>query len=252
MDAIGNKKTDRKVAMTNNSDATSYDALQDLQLKSLLGAQQDVWRVFRIMAEFVDGFTVMAKQQNLVSVFGSARIKPGSQYYELAVQVGKELVKRGFNVLTGGGPGVMEAANKGAQEGGGASVGVNIELPHEQNSNPFIDRGRLITFRHFFVRKVMFVKYAHGFIVLPGGFGTMDELFEALTLVQTRKTKPFPVVLIGKDYWKGLIEWIETRMISDGMVSPSDLDLFYLTDDPKEAASLIVEFYKKHETIMNF
>ncbi len=238
--------------MTNNSNASSYDEMQDMQLKSLLGAQQDIWRVFRIMAEFVDGFTVMANQKNLVSVFGSARIKPGSQYYDLAVQVGKELVKRGFNVLTGGGPGVMEAANKGAQEGGGASVGVNIELPHEQSSNPFIDKGRLITFRHFFVRKVMFVKYAHGFIVLPGGFGTMDELFEALTLVQTKKTKPFPIVLIGKDYWKGLLEWIKVRMISDGMASPSDLDLFFLTDDPKEAASLVDEFYKKHATIMNF
>jgi uncharacterized protein (TIGR00730 family) len=238
--------------MENNKDASSYDELQDSQLKSLVGAQQDVWRVFRIMAEFVDGFTVMAKQENLVSVFGSARIKPGTQYYELGMQVGKELVKRGFNVLTGGGPGVMEAANKGAQEGGGGSVGVNIELPHEQSSNPFIDRGKLITFRHFFVRKVMFVKYAHGFIVLPGGFGTMDELFEALTLVQTKKTKPFPIVLLGKEYWKGLLEWIKTRMISDGMVSPSDLDLFFLTDDPKEAASLVEEFYKKHETIMNF
>ncbi len=238
--------------MQNNNDATSYDEFQDSQLKALLGAQQDVWRVFRIMAEFVDGFTVMAKQENLVSVFGSARIKPGTRYYELAVQVGKELVKRGFNVLTGGGPGVMEAANKGAQEGGGASVGVNIELPHEQSSNPFIDKGRLITFRHFFVRKVMFVKYAHGFIVLPGGFGTMDELFEALTLVQTKKTKPFPIVLIGKDYWKGLIGWIKSQMINDGMVSPSDLDLFFLTDDPAEAAALVEEFYKKHETIMNF
>ena len=238
--------------MQNNSDASTYDELQDSQLKSLLGAQQDVWRVFRIMAEFVDGFTVMAKQENLVSVFGSARTKPGTRYYELGVQVGKELVKRGFNVLTGGGPGVMEAANKGAQEGGGVSVGVNIELPHEQNSNPFIDRGRLITFRHFFVRKVMFVKYAHGFIVLPGGFGTMDELFEALTLVQTKKTKPFPIVLLGKDYWKGLIDWIKTRMITDGTVSPADLDLFFLTDDPKEAAALVEEFYKKHETVMNF
>ncbi|HTP14158.1 MAG TPA: TIGR00730 family Rossman fold protein [Bacteroidota bacterium] len=238
--------------MQNNSSASSYDEFQDSQLRTLLDAQQDVWRVFRIMAEFVDGYTVMAKQEHLVSVFGSARIQPGTRYYELAVQVGKELVKRGFNVLTGGGPGVMEAANKGAQEGGGASVGVNIELPHEQSSNPFIDKGRLITFRHFFVRKVMFVKYAHGFIVLPGGFGTMDELFEALTLVQTKKTKPFPIVLLGKEYWKGLIDWIKSRMITDGMVSPSDLDLFFLTDEPAEAAALVEEFYKKHETVVNF
>jgi hypothetical protein len=218
----------------------------------LLNAQQDVWRVFQIMAEFVDGFTLMSKQENLVSVFGSARVKPGAKYYEMGVEVGKELVKRGYNVLTGGGPGVMEAANKGAKDGGGASVGVNIELPHEQSSNPFIDRGRLATFRHFFVRKVMFVKYAHGFVVLPGGFGTMDELFEALTLVQTKKTRPFPIVLMGTDYWKGLVDWIKTRMISDGMISAADLDLFLVTDDPKEAAGLVDEFYKRHERLINF
>jgi uncharacterized protein (TIGR00730 family) len=238
--------------MEKNIDPSSYDVKQDFQLKSLMRAQQDVWRVFQIMAEFVDGFTMMAKQENLVSVFGSARIKPGSKYYEMGIEVGKELVKRGFNVLTGGGPGVMEAANKGAKKEGGASVGVNIELPHEQSSNPYIDRGRLQTFRHFFVRKVMFVKYAHGFIVLPGGFGTMDELFEALTLVQTKKTRPFPIVLMGTDYWKGLIDWIKTRMISEGMVSPGDLDLFLVTDDPKEAASLVEQFYKKHESLINF
>jgi uncharacterized protein (TIGR00730 family) len=238
--------------MTNVIDPTSYDRHQDSQLSSLLNAQQDIWRVFQIMAEFVDGFTLMAKQGRLVSVFGSARTKPGSRYYELGVQVGKALVKRGFNVLTGGGPGVMEAANKGAKDGGGASVGVNIELPHEQSSNPYIDRGRLLTFRHFFVRKVMFVKYAHGFVVLPGGFGTMDELFEALTLVQTKKTKAFPIVLMGTEYWGGLIDWIKTTMVSNGMVSPPDLDLFLLTDDPEEAAGLVDEFYKKHETVMNF
>ncbi len=238
--------------MEKKVDPSSYDLHQDFQLKSLMSAQQDVWRVFQIMAEFVDGFTIMARQQNLVSVFGSARTKPGSKYYEMGIEVGKELVKRGFNVLTGGGPGVMEAANKGAQEGGGGSVGVNIELPHEQSSNPYIDRGRLLTFRHFFVRKVMFVKYAHGFVVLPGGFGTMDELFEALTLVQTKKTRPFPIVLMGTEYWKGLVDWIKTRMISDGMVSPGDLDLFLLTDDPKEAAGLVEQFYKRHERLINF
>jgi uncharacterized protein (TIGR00730 family) len=238
--------------MENNIDPSSYDVQQDSQLKSLMRAQQDVWRVFQIMAEFVDGFTMMAKQENLVSVFGSARIKPGSKYYEMGVEVGKELVKKGFNVLTGGGPGVMEAANKGAKKEGGASVGVNIELPHEQSSNPYIDRGRLQTFRHFFVRKVMFVKYAHGFVVLPGGFGTMDEFFEALTLVQTKKTRPFPIVLMGTEYWKGLVDWIKTRMISEGMVSPGDLDLFLVTDDPKEAAGLVEQFYKKHESLINF
>lgn len=238
--------------MQKNGDPSHYDRQQDYQLKALLNAQQDVWRVFQIMSEFVDGFTMMAKQRNLVSVFGSARTKPGTKYYDLGIEVAKELVKRGLNVLTGGGPGVMEAANKGAQQHGGASVGVNIELPHEQSANPFIDRGRLLTFRHFFVRKVMFVKYAHGFIVLPGGFGTLDELFEALTLVQTKKTKPFPVVLMGKDYWDGLVGWIKTRMLDEGMISADDLDLFLVTDDPAEAASLVSEFYRKHERMMNF
>ncbi len=231
---------------------TQHDVIQDRQLAELLKEQQDVWRVFRIMAEFVEGFTMMSKQHNLVSIFGSARVKPGSLYYELAVQVARELVKRGFNVLTGGGPGVMEAGNKGAQEMGGDSVGVNIELPFEQGSNPHIDRGRLLTFRHFFVRKVMFVKYAHGFVVLPGGFGTLDELCEALTLVQTQKTKPFPIVLMGTEYWKGFVEWIKTSMLSAGMISAGDLDLFFVTDDPVEAAELISEFYNKHERMTNF
>jgi hypothetical protein len=231
---------------------TQHDEMQDRQLAELLKEQQDVWRVFRIMAEFVEGFTMMSKQHNLVSIFGSARVKPGSLYYELAVQVARELVKRGFNVLTGGGPGVMEAGNKGAQEMGGDSVGVNIELPFEQGSNPHIDRGRLLTFRHFFVRKVMFVKYAHGFVVLPGGFGTLDELCEALTLVQTHKTKPFPIVLMGTEYWKGFVEWIKSSMLSTGMISPGDLDLFFVTDDPAEAAELISEFYNKHERMTNF
>ena len=238
--------------MKKRKDPSSYDRRQDFQLQSLLAAQQDVWRVFQIMSEFVDGFTMMAKQENLVSIFGSARTRPGSKGYEMGVQVAKELVKRGFNVLTGGGPGIMEAANKGAMEQGGASVGVNIELPHEQSSNPYVDRGRVQTFRHFFVRKVMFVKYAHGFVVLPGCFGTMDELFEAITLVQTKKTRPFPIVLMGKEFWKGLVDWIRTRMLKDGMISEGDLDLFYLTDDPAEAAGLVKEFYKKHERLINF
>ena len=172
---------------------SGYDEVQDIHLQELLDAQQDVWRVFRIMSEFVDGFTMMSKQKNLVSIFGSARVQPGSRYYELTVRVAKELVKRGFNVLTGAGPGIMEAGNKGTQEAKGNSAGVGIELPHEQNTNPYIDKGRLVMFRHFFVRKVMFVKYAHGFVVMPGGFGTLDELFEAITLVQTKKTAVFPI-----------------------------------------------------------
>ena len=172
---------------------SGYDEVQDIHLQELLDAQQDVWRVFRIMSEFVEGFTMMSKQKNLVSIFGSARVQPGSLYYELTVRVAKELVKKGFNVLTGAGPGIMEAGNKGTQEAKGNSAGVGIELPHEQDTNPYIDHGRLVMFRHFFVRKVMFVKYAHGFVVMPGGFGTLDELFEAITLVQTKKTSVFPI-----------------------------------------------------------
>lgn len=231
---------------------SEYDALQDAQLKYLTDAQQDFWRLFRIMAEFVEGFTLMANQKNLVSIFGSARLKPGSKYYELAVTVAKELVKNGFNVLTGGGPGIMEAGNKGAQEAKGASVGINIDLPFEQQSNPYVDKNRLATFRHFFVRKVMFVKYAHGFIVLPGGFGTLDEFFEAITLIQTKKTKPFPVVLMGTEYWAGLVKWIKETMLPAGMIAKADLDLFYQTDDPKEATRIIADFYKKTVTITNF
>jgi uncharacterized protein (TIGR00730 family) len=231
---------------------TDHDVRQDQQLKGLLSAQEDVWRVFRIMAEFVEGFSMMSRQKNLVSVFGSARLKPGHPYYQLAVQVSKELVKQGFNVLTGGGPGIMEAANKGAQEQKGASVGVAIELPLEECSNKFIDKDRLQTFRHFFVRKVMFLKYAHGFVVMPGGFGTLDELFEAITLVQTKKTDPFPIVLIGSDYWKGLVDWIKTVVMNEKVISPDDLDLFHVTDDPVEAAKIIADFYKKHVMRTNF
>ena len=231
---------------------SGYDEVQDLHMHELMDAQQDVWRVFRIMAEFVDGFTMMSKQKNLVSIFGSARVQPGSRYYELTVQVAKELVKRGFNVPTGAGPGIMEAGNKGAQEAKGNSAGVGIELPHEQDTNPYIDRGRLVMFRHFFVRKVMFVKYAHGFVVMPGGFGTLDELFEAITLVQTKKTSVFPIVLLGTDYWKGLLDWMGKRLLQDGMISPEDLDLFYLTDDPVQAAEYIAEFYKKERVLKNF
>ncbi len=236
----------------NNGNRTGYDERQDHQLKGLLSAQEDIWRVFRVMAELVEGFSMMSQQKNLVSVFGSARTKSDHPYYQLGVQVSKELVKQGFNILTGGGPGLMEAANKGAQEQRGASVGVAIELPQEQYSNDYIDKGRLQSFRHFFVRKVMFVKYAHGFVVMPGGFGTLDELFEAITLVQTTKTEPFPIVLMGSDYWKGLVDWIKTTLIKEKMISPEDLNLFHVTDDPVEAAKIIADFYKKRVMTTNF
>ncbi|HTP79875.1 MAG TPA: TIGR00730 family Rossman fold protein [Bacteroidota bacterium] len=238
--------------MNNDNNRTSYDDFQDTQLRKILGTQEDIWRVFRIIAEFVEGFTMMSQQEHLVTIFGSARTHSGTQYYDMAVNVARELVKRGFNIMTGGGPGIMEAGNRGAQAQGGASVGVNIDLPHEQQSNPHVDKNRMIRFRHFFVRKVMFVKYAHGFVVLPGGFGTLDEFFESITLIQTHKVRPFPVVLMGKEYWKGLIEWIRGPMLSAGMISEEDLDLFYITDDPAEAAERIAEFDRKHPAVTNF
>ncbi len=177
---------------------------------------------------------------------------PGHRHYELGERVAQELVKRGFNILTGGGPGVMEAANKGAQDQGGGSVGANIELPHEQSSNPYIDKLRLVTFRHFFVRKVMFVKYAHGFIVLPGGFGTLDEFFEAVTLIQTKKTSAFPVILMGSEYWSGMINWIKDTVLPSGNISSDDLNLFRIEDDPAKAAEIIDNFYRIHKMVTNF
>jgi hypothetical protein len=231
---------------------SSHDLIQDEKLRALSDVQQDFWRLFRILAEFVEGFSIMSQQKRLVTIFGSARMKPGTPYYELAVKVAKELVKRGFNILTGGGPGIMEAGNKGGQEAGGASVGANIDLPFEQTSNPYIDRGRLITFKHFFVRKVMFVKYAHGFVVLPGGFGTLDEFFEAITLIQTEKTKPFPVILMGSEYWKGLLDWMQGTLVKEGAISKDDLELFHVTDDPAEAANIVAEFYKESTVVTNF
>ncbi len=238
--------------MDRASAPSEYDERQDLLLRKLVETQEDFWRIFRIMAEFVEGFSLMTPQRNLVSVFGSARVKPGTPYYDMGVQVAKELAAVGFNVLTGGGPGIMEAANRGAQEAGAASVGVNIELPFEQKANPYVDKKRLMNFQHFFVRKVMFVKYAHGFIVLPGGFGTLDEFFEAVTLIQTGKTKRFPVILMGRDYWGGMLEWIKSRLLADGMISKEDLGLFHMTDDPKEAARIIQEFYQKQTVLTNF
>jgi hypothetical protein len=236
----------------NERNRSEYDAQQDVQLRTLMATQQDIWRVFRIMAEFVEGFTVMSRQEKLVSIFGSARTKPGDPSYETAVAVAQELVKRGFNVLTGGGPGIMEAGNKGARLAKGGSAGVTIELPHEEGANEYIDRDKLAKFRHFFVRKVMFVKYAHGFVVLPGGFGTLDEFFEAVTLIQTNKTRAFPVVLMGREYWTGLLDWIRGTVLPMGMISAKDLDLYSLTDDPAEAAELIHKFYETHPVAMNF
>lgn len=213
---------------------------------------RDMWRVFRIMGEFVEGFEKLSSLGPCVSVFGSARTPADHPYYQLGVEVGRLLVDRGFGVITGGGPGIMEAANRGAREAGGASVGLNIVIPHEQESNPFVDRQHSIDFDFFFVRKVMFVKYAQGFIVLPGGFGTMDELFESLTLIQTGKSTRFPIVLLGVDYWQGLMDWLKDQALGSGNISADDPDLFTLTDDPSEAVAIIDSFYREHALTPNF
>ncbi|MFF4774012.1 TIGR00730 family Rossman fold protein [Microtetraspora fusca] len=197
----------------------------------------DPWRVLRIQSEFVEGFGALAELPPAVTVFGSSRTDPDSKEYELGVRLGRSLAEAGFAVITGGGPGVMEAANKGALESGGVSVGLGIELPHEQHMNEYVDLG--VEFRYFFVRKTMFVKYSSGFVTLPGGFGTLDELFEALTLVQTRKVTSFPVILMGIEFWTPLIDWIRTSLVSSGKVSPEDVDLIRLTDDPDEAVEII-------------
>jgi len=199
----------------------------------------DAWLVMRIQSEFVEGFGALAEVGPAISVFGSARTRPGDRYYELAVEVGRGLAEAGFAVITGGGPGSMDGANRGANEMGGLSIGLGIELPFEQGMNDFVDLG--VNFRYFFARKTMFVKYAQGFIVLPGGFGTFDELFEALTLVQTHKVTEFPIVLIGSDFWRGLLDWIGGIVLDQGTISPKDLDLLRLVDEPSEAVAIMVE-----------
>src|SRR5688572_5117016 len=204
----------------------------------------DAWRVFRIMGEFVEGFDTLARVGPAVSVFGSARTKPDDPYYQAAEEVARRLAQAGFAVITGGGPGIMEAANKGAIEAGGDSVGCNIELPFEQGMNAYVRTA--INFRYFFVRKTMFVKYAEAFVIFPGGFGTMDELFEALTLIQTGKVRDFPVVLFGKPYWQGLLDWIRNTMVATGKVSPVDLDLMVATDSPEDAVKVIVDCFEAH------
>ncbi len=200
---------------------------------------QDTWRVFRIMAEFVEGFEMMHEIGPAVTVFGSARSEIGSPHYEMAREVGRELVGQGFTVITGAGPGAMEAANRGAQEAGGVSIGLNIDLPHEQKPNPYLTD--IVSFRYFFVRKVMFLKYALGTVILPGGYGTMDELFEFMTLLQTERAPAVPAVLMGKDYWKGLADWLRGTMLGAGYINPADIDIFFQTDDPAEAAAYIRE-----------
>ena len=199
--------------------------------------ETDTWRTLRIMSEFVEGFDALAELGPAITVFGSARVTEGDPAYTMAREIGRLLALEGYAVITGGGPGVMEAANRGCQEGGGLSVGCNIELPHEQSINDYVDLG--VEFRYFFARKTMFVKYADAFVILPGGYGTMDELFEALTLIQTGKIRHFPVVLVGTAFFAGFFEWIRSKLLGEGMISPGDLDLIQVTDDPKEVVSII-------------
>lgn len=211
------------------------------------------WQIFKIMAEFVEGFDTLNKIGPCISIFGSARTKPGNPYYELTTEVAKSLAEEGFGIITGGGPGTMEAANKGAQMAGGRSVGVNIVLPHEQHINPYIDNDKAINFDYFFVRKVMFTKYSQGFVMMPGGFGTMDEFTEVATLIQTKKMVETPMVLVGKEYWQGLLDWMKTVMCEGQKnINPEDLNLLHLFDTPEEVVSYFKEFYTKNPLRPNF
>ena len=213
----------------------------------------DSWAIFKIMSEFVNGFEAMGRMGPCVSIFGSARTNPEDKYYKLAESVAHKITKSGYGIITGGGPGIMEAGNKGAFHGGGTSVGLNIDLPFEQHFNPYIDADKNIQFDYFFVRKVMFVKYSQGFVVMPGGFGTLDELFEALTLIQTKKIGKFPIILVGTEFWSGLIDWIKNTMLDQfHNVSPEDLNIIKVVDTEDEVVAILDTFYKKYSLSPNF
>ena len=212
----------------------------------------DSWAIFKIMSEFVNGYEAMGRIGPCVSIFGSARTQPEDKYYLLAEKIAYKISKAGYGVITGGGPGIMEAGNKGAKEGGGKSIGLNIELPFEQHFNPYIDKSYSMDFDYFFVRKVMFVKYSQGFIVLPGGFGTLDELSEALTLIQTHKIGRFPIVLVGSEFWSGLLDWFSNTLLKNGLIAEGDLSLFRIVDSADEAVAHIKAFYDKYSVSVNF
>lgn len=213
----------------------------------------DSWAIFKIMGEFVTGYEKLSQIGPCVSIFGSARTKPGQKYYKLTEEVAKKIVEAGYGVITGGGPGIMEAGNKGAHLGGGTSVGLNIELPFEQHDNPYIDSDKSLDFDYFFVRKVMFVKYSQGFVVMPGGFGTLDELFEAITLIQTKKIELFPIILVGRKFWEGLFDWIKEALLErNGNISPKDLDLIHIVDTADEVIYILDSFYKEFDLSPNF
>ncbi|MCX7547747.1 TIGR00730 family Rossman fold protein [Xanthomarina sp. F1114] len=213
----------------------------------------DSWAIFKIMGEFVNGYEKLSRIGPCVSIFGSARTKPDNKYYKLAEDVASKIVDHGYGVITGGGPGIMEAGNKGAHIAGGTSVGLNIDLPFEQHDNPYIDGDKSLDFDYFFVRKVMFVKYSQGFVVMPGGFGTLDELFEAITLIQTNKIEKFPIILVGTDFWGGLLDWINQTLLEKfNNISAKDLDLIHLVDTPEDVIEILDEFYKKYRLSPNF
>ena len=212
----------------------------------------DSWAIFKIMGEFVNGFEKMSVIGPCVTIFGSARTRQENKYYELTVDIARKISEAGYGIITGGGPGIMEAGNRGAHLAGGTSVGLNIDLPFEQHDNPYIDDDKSLDFDYFFVRKVMFVKYSQGFVVLPGGFGTLDELFEAITLIQTNKIGRFPIILVGSQFWKGLISWIKETMLEAGNISITDLDLIRIADTAEEVVDLIDAFYKGHTLSPNF
>ena len=213
----------------------------------------DSWAIFKIMGEFVNGFEKMSRIGPCISIFGSARTQPHEKYFKLAEKVAESIVEAGYGVITGGGPGIMEAGNKGAHLAGGTSVGLNIELPFEQNDNPYIDSDKSLDFDYFFVRKVMFVKYSQGFVVMPGGFGTLDELFEALTLIQTNKIEKFPIIMVGTEFWEGLMDWVKDTLLEKfGNISATDLDLIHLVDTPEEVIEILDTFYKEFRLTPNF
>ena len=249
MNNNGNSNNLIESLLNNHLPKSFLNKVRDIHTKRTV----DTWQIFRIIAEFVDGFETLARLGPCVSIFGSARAKPGDEVYELTVEVAKTIGDYGYGIISGGGPGVMEAANKGAKEVGTYSIGLNIELPFEQEPNPYIDKDKLMNFNYFFVRKVMFVKYSQAFIVMPGGFGTLDELFEALTLIQTQKIDKFPVILVGRDYWKPLIHWIENTLLKKyNYISPEDIFLFRLVDTPQEVVSILDEFYSHTVHSPNF
>jgi uncharacterized protein (TIGR00730 family) len=212
----------------------------------------DTWEILKVISEMVEGFTKLSQIGPCVSIFGSARTREGHRYYKLTEEIAYLMTKAGYGIITGGGPGIMEAANKGAHFAGGKSVGLNINLPFEQSPNPFIDRNKLINFNFFYVRKTMFMRYSMGFIALPGGFGTLDELTEAITLIQTHKLVRFPIVLVGKDYWKGLIDWVRSTVLAEKNIAPEDLDIFKVVDTAEDAVNCITEFYKTYALKPNF